>query len=87
MGRREKSERKCGEEPRKENVGSRDIRYHALFHLRVQDSGWGTGNMTDTAIHTLTHRRFKITSLKIDDEQHMTRVRSRRGSYLFFRAY
>ena len=62
------------------------------FHLRVQDSGgggggWGTGNLKDTAIQTLTHRRFKIPSLKIDDEQHMTHVLSRKGSYLFFRAY
>ena len=47
----------------------------------------GTGNLTDTAIQTLTHRRFKIPSLKIDDEQHMTRVLSRKGNYLFFRAY
>ena len=49
--------------------------------------GWGTGNLKDTAIQTLTHRRFKIPSLKIDDEQHMTHVLSRKGSYLFFRAY
>ena len=42
----------------------------------------GTGNLTDTAIQTLTPRRFKIPSLKIDDEQHMTRVLSRKGSYL-----
>ena len=49
---------------------------------------WGlTGNLTDTAIQTLTHRRFKIPSFKIDDEQHMTRLLSRKGSYLFFRAY
>ena len=44
--------------------------------------GGGTGNLTDTAIQTLTPRRFKIPSLKIDDEQHMTRVLSRKGSYL-----
>ena len=49
--------------------------------------GGGTGNLTDTAIQTLTHRRFKIPSFKIDDEQHMTRLLSRKGSYLFFRAY
>ena len=62
----------------------------------MQDSGWGrgggrggvwrTGNLTDTAIQTLTHSRFKIRSLKIDDEQHMTRVLSRKGNYLFFRS-
>ena len=33
--------------------------------------GWGKGNLTDTAIQTLTYRRFKIPGLKIDDEQHI----------------
>ena len=70
------------------------ISWRFSLHLRVQDSGWGDvggggrggGPLTDTAIQTLTHRRFKIPSFKIDDEQHMTRVLSRKGSYLFFRA-